>query len=174
MTETLFVAIINISLTIASGVFLKITDKRADAKSSIIKAFRKVYLEFGNTAAAGVPDSELELAGIADFNFQGVEKAAKEIQRLHWDSISDIIKLNRIEWILKRAMVAIIVMASVAIVSSIIGNFMFNEEGNIKTVLLRFYVPGILVFCEAIYVVWMANTGSYLKSVTNRYDNSEF
>ena len=115
MTETVVVVAINLVLGIASGIFIKITDKRADAKSSIIRAFRKIYLEFGNIAAAGVPDSELEVGGIADYNFQGVEKAAKEIQELHWQSILDITKLGRIEWILSRAMWIIFLMAIVAI-----------------------------------------------------------
>lgn len=173
MTEMSIVAGINILLAIISGVFIKTTDKRADAKSSIIKAFRQVYLEFGNITAAGVPDSELEVGGIADYNFQGVEMAAKEIQRLHWDSILDIVKLNRIESILKHAMSAIIIMAITAIASNVIGNVIFSEDGNIKTA-LRFCIPGILVLCEVIFAVWMANTGSYLKSVTNRYSNFEF
>lgn len=172
MTETIVVAGINILLVIVSGIFIKITDKRADAKTSIIKAFRKVYLEFGNTTAAGVPDSDLELGGIADYNFQGVEKAAEEIQRLHWNSTLDIIKLNRIEWILKHAMCSIVVIAIVAIVSNAIGNHVFDNE-NLKTV-LRFYIPGILVFCEVIFVIWMANASGYLKSIINTYDNHEF
>ena len=92
MTETLIVAGINILLVIASGIFIKITDKRADAKSSIIKAFRKIYIEFGNIAAAGLPagfpDSDLIESGvIPDFNVQGVEKAAQDIQKLHWKMI---------------------------------------------------------------------------------------
>lgn len=178
MTETLVVAAINILLAIASGIFIKITNKRADAKTSIIRAFRKIYIEFGNIVAAGLPagfpDSDLIESGvIPDFNVQGVEKAAQNIQKLHWKSILDIIKLNRIEWILKRAMYTIFIMAIIAIVSNIIGNFMINEEGNIKTA-LRFCFPGILVFCEVIFVIWMANTGSYLKSVINTYDNFEF
>jgi hypothetical protein len=173
MTETIIVVAINLVLGIASGIFIKITDKRADAKSSIIKAFRKTYLEFGNIAAAGVPDSELEVGGIADYNFQGVEKAAKEIQELHWQSILDITRLGRIEWILSRAMSSIFLMAIVAIASNVIGNFILTNEGNIKTV-LRFYVPGILAFCEFVFVIWMANTGSYLTSVINKYDYFEF
>jgi len=173
MTETLVVVAINLVLGIASGIFIKITDKRADAKSSIIKAFRKIYLEFGNIAAAGVPDSELEVGGIADYNFQGVEKAAKEIQELHWQSVLDITKLGRIEWILSRAMWIILLMAIVAIASNIIGNFVLNDDGNLRTV-LRFCVPGILAFCEVVFVIWMANTGSYLASVINTYNNFEF
>lgn len=173
MTETLVVVAINLVLGIASGIFIKITDKRADAKSSIIKAFRKIYLEFGNIAAAGVPDSELEVGGIADYNFQGVEKAAKEIQELHWQSILDITKLGRIEWILSRAMWIIFLMAIVAIASNIIGNFLLTDEGNLRTV-LRFCVPGILAFCEFVFVIWMANTGSYLTSVINKYNYFEF
>lgn len=173
MTETVVVVAINLVLGIASGIFIKITDKRADAKSSIIKAFRKIYLEFGNIAAAGVPDSELEVGGIADYNFQGVEKAAKEIQELHWQSILDITKLGRIEWILSRAMWIIFLMAIVAIASNIIGNFLLTDEGNLRTV-LRFCVPGILAFCEFVFVIWMANTGSYLTSVINKYNYFEF
>jgi len=173
MTETVVVVAINLVLGIASGIFIKITDKRADAKSSIIKAFRKIYLEFGNIAAAGVPDSELEVGGIADYNFQGVEKAAKEIQELHWQSILDITKLGRIEWILSRAMWIIFLMAIVAIASNIIGKFLLTDEGNLRTV-LRFCVPGILAFCEFVFVIWMANTGSYLTSVINKYNYFEF
>ena len=171
MTETVVVVAINLVLGIASGIFIKITDKRADAKSSIIKAFRKIYLEFGNIAAAGVPWDEE--GGIADYNFQGVEKAAKEIQELHWQSILDITKLGRIEWILSRAMWIIFLMAIVAIASNVIGNFLLTDEGNLRTI-LRFCVPGILAFCEFVFVIWMANTGSYLTSVINKYNYFEF
>lgn len=171
MTETVVVVVINFVLVVASGIFIKTTEKRAAAKSSIIKAFRKIYLDFGNIAAAGVPWDEE--GGIADYNFQGVEKAAKEIQELHWQSILDITKLGRIEWLLSRAMWIILTMAIVAIASNIVGNFAFNDEGNLRTI-LRFCIPGILAFCEVIFVIWMANTGSYLTSVINKYNNFEF
>lgn len=173
MIETIVVGAINLVLGVASGIFMKIADKRADAKTSIIKAFRKEYIEFGNSAAAGVPDPELEIGGIADYNFQGVEIAAEAIQRLHWRSMSDINRLNRIEWILSRALQGILMIALVAVVSNIVGNFAINEEGITKT-LLRFCIPGIVAFSEVMFVIWMANTGSYLKSVINTYDNREF
>ena len=185
MTETVVVVVINFVLVVASGIFFKTTEKRAAAKSSIIRAFRKIYIEFGNITAAGVPaDIELRLEegvsnelrfeeGVSNFNALGVEKAAKEIQELHWQSILDITKLVRIEWILSRAMWIILLMAIVAIASNIIGNFLLTDEGNLRTV-LRFCVPGILAFCEFIFVIWMANTGSYLTSVINKYNYFEF
>ena len=185
MTETFVVVAINLVLGIASGIFIKITDKRADAKSSIIKAFRKIYLEFGNIVAAGLPANiELRLEegisnelrfeeGVSNFNALGVEKAAKEIQELHWQSILDITKLGRIEWILSRAMSTIFLMAIVAIASNIIGNVLLTDEGNLRTV-LRFCVPGVLAFCEFLFVIWMANTSSYLTSVINKYKHFEF
>ena len=73
----------------------------------------------------------------------------KQIQELHWQSILDITKLWRIEWILRRAMLIILFMALVAIVSNVVGNFALSDEGNLRTT-LRFYVPGILVFFEVV------------------------
>lgn len=172
-TIALGIAVLNVLAVITNGILIKVMDKRADAKSAIIKALRKVYLEFGNTAAAGVPDTELESGGIPDYNFQGVEKAAREVQRLHWSSAFDIVKLNRIERILERAMITVVSMTILAIASTMFGLFGLKEEGPIQDA-FRYCIPGMLFFCEVVFFVWIVNTGSYLKGVENKYNNSEY
>jgi len=162
---------LNFVVGISAGILIKVMAGRADAKSSIIKAFRKDYIDFGNIAAAGFPD--LESGGIPDFNVQGVEEAAKQIQKLHWRSILDIIKLNRIEWIFKWVARPVFIIMVIAIISALYGAHGIDEK-TITQKLLIIGIPGISFLVEVVFLLWIINTGNYLVSVKNTYDNSEY
>lgn len=164
---------LNFVVGISAGILIKVMVGRADAKSSIIKAFRKDYIDFGNIAAAGFPDSDLESGGIPDFNVQGVEEAAKQIQKLHWRSILDIIKLNRIEWIFKWVARPVFIIMVIAIISALYGAHGIDEK-TITQKLLIIGIPGISFLVEVVFLLWIINTGNYLVSVKNTYDNSEY
>ena len=168
---------LNFVVGISAGIMIKVMVGRADAKSSIIKAFRKDYIDFGNIAAAGFPAgfpvSGLESGGILDFNVQGVEEAAKQIQKLHWCSILDIIKLNRIEWIFKWVSRPVFIIMVIAIISALYGAHGIDE----KTIIQKLFIigiPGISFLVEVVFLLWIINTGNYLVSVKNKYENSEY
>lgn len=158
---------------ILAWVLIRVMKGRADAKSAIRKAVKKVYIEFGNNAAAGVPDSELEIGGIPDYNFQGVEKCAKQIERLHWSSVLDITKLARVESILKYITPVVFIMMVFAIISALFGGYHIDQKSTIQE-LLVIWIPLVSFVFEVLFLIWILNAGSYLSSVINTYDNSEY
>jgi len=155
-------------------IITQVNDRLADASSAIKKEVRSIYLQFGNTAAAAIPDTELETGGIPDPNFQGVEKAAKELERLHCRSVIDLIKLNRIKWVLDRVMAFGGCVVGIVIISIAVGIYDVKENQFVLKVVLVIGIPVIFLFFNLIFLGWIVNQMSYLKKVINEYDNSEY
>jgi len=162
------------AIGVIAVIMTKVNDRLADASSAIKKEVRSVYLQLGNTAAAAIADTELETGGIPDPNYQGVEKAAKEIERLHCRSVIDLIKLNRIKWVADRVMRLVVFIVVIVITSVAVGVCVAKENQFILKVVCIIGIPVIALFCNLAFLGWFVNQMSYLKKVINEYENSEY
>lgn len=165
---------LNVVISAIVAIITKVNDRSADASTAIKKEVRCVYIQLGNTAAAAIADTELETGGIPDPNFQGVEEAAKQIERLHCRSVLDLIKLNRIEWVSRRAITFVIFFIAIVIISIVIGLFVDKENQFALKVVFIIGIPIVFLICNLIFLGWIVNQMSYLKKVINEYENSEY
>jgi hypothetical protein len=165
---------INVVISAIVVIITKVNDRLADARSAIIEEVRSVYLQFGNAVAAAIPDTELETGGIPDPNFQGVEKAAKELERLHCRSVIDLIKLNRIKWVSDRVMRFVASIVVIVIISIAVGIFGVKENQFTLKVVFIIGIPAFFFICNFMFLVWIVEQMSYLKKVINEYEHSEY
>lgn len=165
---------LNVVISAIAVIITKVNDRLADASSAIKREVRSVYLQLGNTAAAAIADTELETGGIPDPNYQGVEKAAKEIERLHCRSVIDLIKLNRIKWVADRVMTFVVFIVVIVIISVAVGIYGAKENQFVLKVVSIIGIPVIFLVCNLALLGWIVNQMSYLKKVINEYENSEY
>lgn len=165
---------INVVISAIVVIITKVNDRIADARSAIKKEVCSVYIQFGNAVAAAIPDTELETGGIPDPNFQGVEKAAKELEKLHCSSVIDLIKLNRIEWVSDRVMRFVASIVVIVIISIAVGIFGLKENQFILKIVSIIGIPVFFFICNFMFLVWIVDKMSYLKKVINKYVHSEY
>ena len=150
---------INLILGLIIGIIRKLDDHLLKAKTSIEKEFFYTYKDFSSIVSSQTIDSTKEKMSI------------NRLLNLHYVSIFDISKVNKIEFLMDKLLPFSIIEVVLVIMSLIIGNLLFNETQIYQKFIFIILIPILMLILQFIILYICISCEKYLKRLIKKYQD---
>ena len=157
------------ALTFVLGLFIKLirgTDSTlVKARETIKDQFVQAYREFGSVAG---------VSGERGREATMLNASVNRLKRLHCASLVDLLKLRRIEWVLAKNTVLVLLVIIAAICSVLYGRVFVGEGRALLRKLFLVGIPSVVFLSQGVLFLWIIDKERYMNRVIERYKGGEY